>query len=208
MPVRRAASSAPRINSVKNEKTGLVEMTIESDFLNSQGVKMGAPRRHFAAKTLGDFESGYLGMPKAQPSSAKPLATKEEIYKIYFHGPSFQVLDSVLSVDDKTVFAVYRRPSAPLWPNGAKPLCAYPLLVEAAFQACGYRDLHIDKRMGLPDFIGKLLVSPGGEPPETLYISCVFKGHGKDGKTAYDACVYDKDGRLWVELQDYRMIGQ
>ena len=210
LPIKllRGKPQTVRINSVKNEKTGLVEMTIESDFLNSQGVKMGAPRRHFAAKTLGDFESGYLGMPKAQPSSAKPLATKEEIYKIYFHGPSFQVLDSVLSVDDRTVFAVYRRPAAPLWPNGAKPLCAYPLLVEAAFQACGYRDLHIDKRMGLPDFIGKLLVSPGGEPPDTLYISCVFKGHGKDGKTAYDACVYDKDGRLWVELQDYRMIGQ
>ncbi|MDD2774216.1 MAG: SDR family NAD(P)-dependent oxidoreductase, partial [Elusimicrobiales bacterium] len=196
-----------RIAADKDSKTGAVDMNIESDFINPQGVKMGAARKHFSARTLGEFESAYITMPKTGPSRLKPLASKEEVYKIYFHGPSFQVLDSILSVDDKTVFAVYRRPAAPLWRDPQPQTCAYPLLIEAAFQACGFRDLHADKRMTLPDYIGKLLVSPGGASPEKLYISCVFKGKNKEGKSVYDSCVYDADGRLWVELQDYIMIG-
>ncbi|MFA5162350.1 MAG: SDR family NAD(P)-dependent oxidoreductase [Elusimicrobiales bacterium] len=194
---------------VSASKTGAqAEMFIESDFVNPQGEKMGAPRRHFSARTLGAFETVFKDAQRPQPALRPPSADKAAIYKLYFHGPSFQVLESVISVTADSVTARYRRPATPVWPGEVK-LCAFPLLIEAAFQACGFRDLTVDNRMALPDYVGKLRVyAQQSDAPETLDVHCRFKGKDQQGKSVYDACVCDKDGNIWIELQDYRMIAR
>ena len=66
-----------------------VEMEIESDFINSKGVKMGNTRRHFTAKKMTDFTSTW-DQVKVQAMSGleAPLqVTAAEIYQKYFHGP-------------------------------------------------------------------------------------------------------------------------
>jgi len=61
--------------------------------------------------------------------------------------------------------------------------------------------------MTLPDSIGRVRVRAGetaGNGP--MYVNVRYKGPDKDGKSVYDASVFDEKGQLWVELVDYRMV--
>ncbi|MBI3550747.1 MAG: SDR family NAD(P)-dependent oxidoreductase [Elusimicrobia bacterium] len=182
------------------------ELRIESDFLTPQGIKLGAPRVHFTAKTLKEARSGWAGMnpPKAKDGSF--VVKPEAIYAAYFHGPSFQVLAGIASLSEDEVLALYQEPSKLLWEK-SKTLLFHPMLIEAAFQACGYRDLHFSKKMTLPDSIGAVQVFGGAiDKPKAPRIYVRYKGADKDGKSVYDAYVFEANGRLWVELTDYKMI--
>ncbi|MDD4003671.1 MAG: SDR family NAD(P)-dependent oxidoreductase [Elusimicrobiaceae bacterium] len=196
-----------RINAERNRNG--ITMEIESDFINAKGVRMGAPRRHFSAATAENAALKWKSMPKPEFPQGKPLIDKAGIYKLYFHGPSFQVLDQIHSIGSKSVSAVYRRPQKPLWADGnARKLLAHPLLIEAAFQTCGFRDLNIEKRMALPDAVGLVYTNPDPDVPETLYVYGEYKGRNSEGRSVYNAYVYGKNGTLWAELQDYQMIAQ
>ena len=129
------------------------------------------------------------------------------IYQTYFHGPSFQVLDGILSVDKTSVLAVFKRPAAPLWKNGQQKLVFHPLVFEALFQACGWRDIQFDRTMALPDAVGAAIVYDH-EPtdPDTLFLYGVFKGRTEDNRSLYDAWAFDEDYGLVAEIRDYAMI--
>ncbi len=180
------------------------ELSIESDFITPQGLKLGGPRTHFSARLLSVAPAlAAPGRAEKAPFAVKP----EAIYSAYFHGPSFQVLEGVVSLSEKELLAVYLRPAKPLWDGKAKELAFHPLLTEAAFQACGYRDLHFSKKMTLPDSIGRIRLLPHDkEAPRRLFVRVWYKGAEEGQKSVYDAVVFDEEGRAWVELQDYRMI--
>ena len=129
------------------------------------------------------------------------------IYKTYFHGPSFQVLDGILSVEKNSVLAVFKRPQAPLWKHGQQKLVFHPLVLEGLFQACGWRDIQFDRSMALPDAIGAAIVYDH-EPvdPETLFLYGVFKGRTEDNRSLYDAWAFDAEFNLAAEIRDYAMI--
>ena len=187
-----------------------VEMEIESDFINSKGVKMGNTRRHFTAKKMTDFTSTW-DQVKAQAMSGleAPLqVTAAQIYQKYFHGPSFQVLGGIIRVNEQESLAVYNTAPAPQWTDGPRTLLANPMLIEAAFQCCGFEDMTIARKMTLPDGIGEVAVLNNQLPPARLYLYGVNKGTTADGKTLHDAYVFDAQGNVWVEIHGYRAIGQ
>ena len=187
-----------------------VEMEIESDFINSKGVKMGNTRRHFTAKKMTDFTSTW-DQVKAQAMRGleSPLqVTAAEIYQKYFHGPSFQVLGGIIRVNEQESLAVYNTAPAPQWTDGPRTLLANPMLIEAAFQCCGFEDMTIARKMTLPDGIGEVAVLNNQLPPARLYLYGVNKGTTADGKTLHDAYVFDAQGNVWVEIHGYRAIGQ
>ncbi len=187
-----------------------VEMEIESDFINSKGVKMGNTRRHFTAKKMTDFTSTW-DQVKAQAMNGleAPLqVTAAEIYQKYFHGPSFQVLGGIIRVNEQESLAVYNTAPAPQWTDGPRTLLANPMLIEAAFQCCGFEDMTVARKMTLPDGIGEVAVLNNQLPPARLYLYGVNKGTTADGKTLHDAYVFDAQGNVWVEIHGYRAIGQ
>ena len=187
-----------------------VEMEIESDFINSKGVKMGNTRRHFTAKKMTDFTSTW-DQVKVQAMSGleAPLqVTAAEIYQKYFHGPSFQVLGGIIRVNERESLAVYNTTPAPQWTDGPRTRLANPMLIEAAFQCCGFEDMTVERKMTLPDGIGEVAVLNNQLPPARLYLYGVNKGTTADGKTLHDAYVVDAQGNVWVEIHGYRAIGQ
>ncbi|MBT3955439.1 MAG: SDR family oxidoreductase [Elusimicrobiaceae bacterium] len=195
-----------RIKAEAKDKT--VEMEIESDFINSKGIKMGNTRKHFTARVLKDASSKWGEIEKPKVSFKDEFKfTAKDIYKIYFHGPSFQVLEGIFSVDEKLSLGVFKQPEAPLWDED-KPLLAYPMLIEAMFQTCGFRDLHIENRMTLPDSIGKVIVHKTDALPERLFTMAIYRGKNIEGKSIYDAYAFDESGDVWLEIEDYHMIGQ
>jgi hypothetical protein len=186
------------------------ELALTTDFVTPTGIKLGGPKTHFTGKVsaAGAREEALKNWESLKkPAAGKDFAVKAEaIYTAYFHGPSFQVLAGIASTSDKESLAVYRRPSTPLWATGGEALRFNPMLIEAAFQACGYRDLHYTKRMTLPDSIGRVTVLETGEPPKELLVWTRYKGAAGNEKSVYDAYVYDASGKLWVALENYRMI--
>ena len=187
-------------------KKGPDGLFIESDFLTPQGIKLGGPRTHFTAKPVDGVAPSW---PGAKPAlqAGKFEVGPEEIYSAYFHGPSFQVLEGFLRVSETESLAVYKRPAKALWPKDAPSLVFAPMLLEAAFQACGFRDLKYAKKMTLPDSIGRVLVhTRADELPQRLFIHTSYKGPEGAQKSVYDAVVFDERHRVWARLEDYRMI--
>ena len=211
LPIKLLRNRPQAVRIIGKNENGQISMEIESDFINSKGIKMGNTRRHFTANAL---ESGFVStwndvknLIQLNPSAA-PQITKEEIYKKYFHGPSFQVLGGILKADQESSLAVYNTTPAPQWKDGEKVLLANPMLIEAAFQCCGFRDMAIDNKMTLPDAISEVAVFKRDIPPAKLYLYGRFKGVTADGKSLHDAYVFDEKGTLWVELHGYQAIGQ
>ncbi|MDO5765621.1 MAG: SDR family NAD(P)-dependent oxidoreductase, partial [Elusimicrobiales bacterium] len=136
LPIKLLRNRPQAVRVIGKASGNEASMEIESDFINSKGVKMGNTRRHFTAKTLGSFTSTWESV-KAEAMSGLNGAyavTKEEIYKKYFHGPSFQVLGGIVRVDKHASLAVYNTTPRPQWNDGPRTLLANPMLIEAAFQ--------------------------------------------------------------------------
>ena len=185
-------------------------MEIESDFFNSKGIKVGSTRHHFMARTLDGFISTWDQVKENAMTGINGVVTvtKEEIYQKYFHGPSFQVLAGILHVDEKESLAVYNTTPRPQWNDGPRTLLSNPMLIEAAFQCCGFQDMAVAHKMTLPDGIDEVAVLNNQVPPDTLYLYGVNKGTTAEGKTLHDAYVFDEKGNVWVEIHGYRAIGQ
>ena len=209
LPIKLLRNRPQAVRIIGTSDGTQATMEIESDFINSKGVKMGNTRRHFTAKTLNAFTSTWDEVKNDihLDVNAAPVVTKEEIYKKYFHGPSFQVLGGILRVNEKESLAVYHTTPKPQWPE-AKTLLANPMLIEAAFQCCGFQDMSVANKMTLPDGIKEVAVFKREVPPQTLYLYGVNKGLTADGKTLHDAYVFDEKGNVWVEIHGYQAIGQ
>lgn len=209
LPIKLLRNRPQAVRIIGTSDGTQATMEIESDFINSKGVKMGNTRRHFTAKTLNAFTSTWDEVKNEihLDVNAAPVVTKEEIYKKYFHGPSFQVLGGILRVNEKESLAVYHTTPKPQWPE-AKTLLANPMLIEAAFQCCGFQDMSVANKMTLPDGIKEVAVFKREVPPQTLYLYGVNKGLTADGKTLHDAYVFDDKGNVWVEIHGYQAIGQ
>ena len=197
----------------KNEQ-GLVSFALESDFISSRGVKMGATRKHFDAKALTHYESNWqtvrdtIDFDNLIKSTSNYKFTQEEIYQGMFHGPSFKVLDGIIQADGEQVLSVYQKPSASLFDDGDKNLLANPLLIEAAFQTCGYRDILVENKITLPDYIGTIALNLTDKPKDNLFVLAKYTGKNIEGKSIFNAFVFDETGKLFVELSEYQMIGQ
>ena len=211
LPIKLLRNRPQAVRVIGKNENGEISMEIESDFINSKGIKMGNTRRHFTAKSLA---SGFVSTWKEVKDQiqldtlALPQISKEEIYKKYFHGPSFQVLGGILKADKESSLALYNTTPRPQWSDAEKTLLANPMLIEAAFQCCGFRDMAIENKMTLPDGIKEIAVFHREVPPQKLYLYGRFKGLTADGKTLHDAYVFDEQGNVWVEIHGYQAIGQ
>jgi len=179
-----------------------VRMHIESNFIGPAGIKLGPPRVHFSAS------APILSKPVAFDSrlatrNSELTVSAETIYRAYFHGPGFQVLSGIREIGPQRVVAEL----APIPANaGPETVQGLPRLIEALFQACGYRDLHLQNRMTLPDSI-ELLQIAGRDPAEGPLIAvCEFTGNDPTGKSVYDAFLVDSCDRLLLALTGYKMI--
>jgi acyl transferase domain-containing protein/NAD(P)-dependent dehydrogenase (short-subunit alcohol dehydrogenase family)/acyl carrier protein len=180
----------------------------ESDFITPQGIKLGAPKTHFMAQIAKEGLGWGTTTKPELPKGDSFEVEADKIYDAYFHGPSFQVIAGIKAITENELLALYRRPAKPLWQDDPRALVFQPLLLEAAFQACGYRDLHYTQKMTLPDSIEKVQVFKRETPPKELYVYVKYRGADPeaDNKSVYDAFVFDADYTLWAQIRGYRMI--
>ena len=208
VPIKLLRNKAAEIRINARQGSGGTEMRLESDFISPKGMRLGQTRTHFKATAASEAQSGWTeSIRPVLPKTRKYKADAQTIYKTYFHGPSFQVLDGILALDKSSVLAVFKRPQAPLWKHGHPKLIFHPLVLEGLFQACGWRDIHFDRAIALPDAVGAAIVyDHEPQDPAQLFLYGVFKGRTEDGRSLYDAWAFDEEFNLTAEIRDYAMI--
>ncbi len=141
----------------------------------------------------------------AQDHEGTPAATAEDVYRIYFHGPAYQVLASAWR-DGHGTGAVAGRFATALPPNHQPsnlPTLMEPRLIELCFQTAGIGELGAHGRMALPLHVDRVTAyRPAGDVP--LYAITRTSRTGQDG--AVDAVVVDPEGNVYVALSGYRTI--
>jgi hypothetical protein len=129
--------------------------------------------------------------------------TKKAIYNIYFHGPAYQVLESVSLSEDQTWGVMASDLPDDTKPAGAAGLMA-PRLIELCLQTAGVWELKQRSVLALPSAIRSVEVfkQPGGSNPTPLFARVTARDEG----ASFDAQVLDESGMVYVSLTGYSTV--
>ncbi|OJX38148.1 MAG: hypothetical protein BGO78_08965 [Chloroflexi bacterium 44-23] len=124
-----------------------------------------------------------------------------DIYKLYFHGPSFQVLEGVQKAGD-TVLGKLNKQIPSLTGNDQKML-SVPVLVELCFQTAGIWEAGTSGALSLPQSIGTLRIFENKVNGVAIFAEVKPFNHS-NGDLYFDARVIDSQGRVYLEMENYR----
>jgi acyl transferase domain-containing protein len=167
--------------------------------------KPAEQKLHFAATLVLEAGSASASAPTVKPASFAKNDTlgRDAIYRVYFHGPAYQVLSTVQRTPGGLAGAIFGElPPDTLAPKNS---CVYsPRLIELCFQTAGVWEIGATGQLGLPAAAEKVTVF--GLPAEnTKLVAEVFprKGNGGAPGLCFDAHVRDAAGKVYVELKGY-----
>jgi hypothetical protein len=126
---------------------------------------------------------------------------RAEIYKVYFHGPAYQVLEKVVLADDLAIGML----AADLPPDSAPVQAEHlvdPRLLELCFQTAGVWEIVHSEQMALPSSLENLEVYRHLEEAKGAQLYAVVTAI--DGGASFDARVVDDAGNVYLDLFGYR----
>ena len=156
---------------------------------------------HFTARVRVSRQTpGAITGPKPR-LSAEAIVDAAHIYRIYFHGPAYQVLEKAWWDGEHMVGALRSQ-----LPDECKasdgPTVFGPRLIELCFQTAGLWEMAAQNRMGLPWQVQD--VSWSGTPDLTDHHAfyALVTPHPAEG--TFDAEVVDGEGTRYLRLDGYR----
>jgi malonyl CoA-acyl carrier protein transacylase len=129
--------------------------------------------------------------------------TAEQIYKIYFHGPAYQVLARA-RVNGDTAIGEMKMNLPADTSHGEGDWIIAPRLVEFCFQTAGLWEMKTKQVMALPMAIGSVTAyrQLREANDKTLYALVTALDDGK----AFDCIVVDASGDVYVKMFGYRTV--
>jgi acyl transferase domain-containing protein/NAD(P)-dependent dehydrogenase (short-subunit alcohol dehydrogenase family)/acyl carrier protein len=128
-------------------------------------------------------------------------AKADDIYRIYFHGPAYQVMESSWRSGDE-FYGLYAISLPANHEPKEAPVLTQPRLIELCFQTASMWELVNEQRMGLPYRIEKVCVL--GLPPENgARLFSVVKPSENGG---FEAFIADVSGRIYFEVHGYQTM--
>jgi acyl transferase domain-containing protein/acyl carrier protein/NAD(P)-dependent dehydrogenase (short-subunit alcohol dehydrogenase family) len=140
------------------------------------------------------------GIRISMPKDGK-LVHSDDIYRLYFHGPAYQVLESSWRNGDSVVGLFAANLPANHEP-GSLPTQVAPRLIELCFQTAGIWEMAVRSRMGLPYQIRKVRLLRSPEAAKFRLYAVATPN--EDG--SFDAQVVDEKGSLYLVLKGYRTM--
>jgi acyl transferase domain-containing protein len=137
--------------------------------------------------------------PGGPPTSITAAA---DIYRIYFHGPAYQVLARAWREEECIIGQFAEDLPRHHYPT-EQPMLMAPRLIELCFQTAGLWELSAQGHMGLPQHIQKVCLqrSPNGADG-SFY--AVVTPNSEQG--SFDAEVLDEAGNRYFRLIGYRTV--
>ena len=177
------------------------EVTLES----SRELKGGNVQqtRHFSGRVRLAPQAEGKGPSRAEApkwNGAETLAP-EAIYRVYFHGPAFQVLGGVQS-DGVRVVGRFSQDLPPMTDQERETLVA-PLLIELCLQTAGVWEIGKTGVLALPTAIEHVRVHGLPANGAQLYAE-IEPRQGTADELVFDARVLDGEGVVYLELEGYR----
>ncbi len=146
-------------------------------------------------------------MPKALMASAPSspnghIIKSADIYRLYFHGPAYQVLEQAWLDGDRVLGRMAKSLPSNHLPT-EKPTLMAPRLIELCFQTSGLWEMSALGRMGLPQYIRQVsLLRPPDRAEDGLFAVVM----PKPDQGSFDAEVVDSAGNQYVQLLGYRTV--
>ncbi len=132
------------------------------------------------------------------PAGERAEVDHEAVYRVYFHGPAFQVVERAWRANGAIVGALAPDLPPAHEPSG-QPTDIAPRLVELCFQTAGLWELGKFGRMGLPTHVDRVVRFEGADDGGALFAVV----QPRDGDCV-DAEVVDESGTVRVRLEGYR----
>jgi hypothetical protein len=131
------------------------------------------------------------------------VINKPDIYRVYFHGPAYQVLERAWVEGDRVLGLMADDLPANTAPDGVESLVA-PRLIELCFQTAGLWEMATKGVMALPLAIESVTAyrQPETAAGQRLYALVTTA----DGGAAFDAQVVDEAGNVYIDLKGYRTV--
>jgi len=125
----------------------------------------------------------------------------EDIYRLYFHGPTFQVLEGVQRSGDHLLGKLQAKRAS--FTTLEQASMNVPILVELCLQTAGIWEIGKTGIMTLPQSIQSLTLYSQKINGVPIFAE-VVPVTGEDGRMVFDARVVDANGHLYLELNNYR----
>ncbi len=147
-----------------------------------------------------DGEAAAAGPATAPAEADGRGAGAESIYRVYFHGPAFQVLDRAWR-EEQGLVGSYTAGLPDDHVPAALPEVVSPRLIELVFQTAGIWEIGRLDRFGLPRHVDRIVPHRGLHEPQGRVAARVSVTDG-----GFDGQVVDEAGTVLLELTGYRTV--
>src|SRR6185437_7900413 len=130
------------------------------------------------------------------------LIEARDIYRVYFHGPAYQVLERAWWDGNRIVGLMAKGLPNNHHPAELTTLMA-PRLIELCFQTAGIWEMGAQSRMGLPQHIDRVSLLRSPDLAEGRLYAMVTPNQAQG---SFDAEVVDAAGNRFVQLSGYRTV--
>ncbi len=159
---------------------------------------------HFTARVFLVSDGVRKGEIRSNPPywNGSHQLSADEVYRLYFHGPSFQVIEAVQRKDGKLI-GKWRKDLPPVT-DSMTEWATLPMLVELCLQTAGVWEIGKTGVLSLPRSIQRLDVHRTSIPRQSALFAEVEPTQTGDGSMKFDARVVDGKGKVYLELKGYQ----
>ena len=154
---------------------------------------------HFTARVCLAREAPREDVLGTCPGAAKRELGPDEIYRIYFHGPAYQVVEKAWRSNGEAV-GLFSDSLPPDHDPAAGATLVAPRLIELCFQTAGLLEMGTRGTMGLPLHVERvrLLREPTEKGPLFALV--------RSAEAGFEARVVDDAGHVYLALDGYRTV--
>ncbi len=155
---------------------------------------------HFRARVRLTQQTPAAVTAKSLVTSSDAILEAAEIYRVYFHGPAYQVLEKAWW-DGKRMFGLMAAGLPSNHQPSDQPTQMAPRLIELCFQTAGLWEMSVQNRFGLPQDVQQVSLLRAPDQAEGRLYAVVTPDPEHE---TFDAEVVDAKGNCYVQLSGYR----
>ena len=137
---------------------------------------------------------------KAPVTSSDSIVEAADIYRVYFHGPAYQVLERAWW-DGKRMIGLMAGGLPSNHQPSDRPTLMAPRLIELCFQTAGLWEMSVQNRFGLPQDVHQVSLLRAPDLAESRLYAVVTPHPDQE---SFDAEVVDTKGNCYLQLSGYR----